>query len=102
MLRLEPGQRRMVLDRWPRREPGPEQWHVAGDVPHFIELERPVDLSAGRAHLDVISSHELLQCCVDDAVVMSTSVYARTSGHVGVAALDGTVTVTALSTHTRP
>ncbi len=102
VLRLEPGRRRMVLDRWPRREPGPEQWHVAGDVPHFIELERPVDLSAGRAHLDVISSHELLQCCVDDAVVMSTSVYARTSGRVGVAALDGTVTVTALSTHTRP
>ncbi|MCL3777910.1 MULTISPECIES: glycoside hydrolase [unclassified Actinomyces] len=102
VLRLEPAQRRMVLDRWPRREPGPEQWHLAGDVPHFIELERPVPLDGGRVHLDVISSKELLQCCVDRAVVLSTSAYARTTGRVGIAALDGTVTLTSLRTYTRP
>ena len=101
MFRLEPGQNRAVLDRWPRRTPGVEQWHVAGDIPHFIELERPTDLSAGRVHIDVLIGDELLQCCVDGAVMLSTSVYDHPSGRVGVSALDGAVTLHSLTTYSR-
>ena len=100
-LRLEPGASRLVLDRWPRRVHGPEQWHVSGDVPHFIELERPVDLSAGRARLEVILRGEILQCCVDDAVCLSTSVYDHAAGRVGLACLDGEATCSSLVVRTR-
>lgn len=89
VLRLEPDQSRMVLDRWPRRAPGTEQWHIAGDVPHVIELERPADLSANRAHLEVIVRDELMQCCLDGAVCLSTSIYDHRRGRLGLAVLDG-------------
>lgn len=101
VLRLEPFASRMVLDRWPRREPGPEQWHQAGDVPHFIELERPADLSGRTAHIDVVMRGELLQVCLDDEVCLSTSVYDHLSGGVGLAVLDGAVSSTSLTVSTR-
>lgn len=101
MLRLEPVHNRLVLDRWPRRAAGTEQWHLAGDIPHVIELERPVDLSAGRARIDLIMSHELLQCCVNTRVCLSTSVYDHPSGRLGLFSLDGETTLTGLSIRTR-
>lgn len=96
VLRLEPDRRRLVLDRWPRPVHGTEQWHISGDVPHVVELERPVDLSAGHAHLDVLLRDELLQCCVDGAVCLSTPVYDHPRGRVGLSALDGEVACTRL------
>lgn len=101
VLRLEPDQSRLVLDRWPRREPGTEQWHVSGDVPHFIELERPLDLSTGSARMEVVQSDELIQCSVNEQVVLSTSLYDHPSGRVGVSVLDGSVTIHSLTTSTR-
>ena len=101
VLRLEPLQSRMVLDRWPRREPGTEQWHIAGDQPHFIELERPVDLSAGHAHLDLIMHGELFQCCLNNQVCLSTSIYDHPSGRLGVAVLDGSLVIRSLDVLTR-
>lgn len=32
---------RLVLDRWPRRVHGGEQWHVSGDIPHIVEAQAP-------------------------------------------------------------
>lgn len=101
VLRLEPFAARVVLDRWPRREPGPEQWHQAGDVPHFIELERPADLNGCTAHIDVLMRGELLQICVNKEVCLSTSVYDHATGGVGLAVLDGAVTCSSLTVSTR-
>ena len=98
VLRLEPALRRMVLDRWPRPVHGAEQWHVSGDVPHFVELERPVDLTGRRAHIDLLLKDELLQCCVNQSVCLTTSVYDHPAGRAGLAALDGAVTCTRLDT----
>lgn len=100
-LRLEPFARRLVLDRWPRQVHGAEQWHVSGDVPHFVELERPVDLSAGHAHLDIVVKDELLQCCVNGTVCLSTSIYDHASGSAGLAVLDGALTCAQFTTHLR-
>ena len=98
VLRLEPARHRLVLDRWPRRVHGGEQWHVSGDIPHIVELERPVDLTGCRAHIDLLLKDELLQCCVDRSVCLSTSVYDHPAGRVGLAVLDGTATCTRLDT----
>ena len=98
MLRLEPALSRMVLDRWPRQVHGTEQWHISGDVAHFIELERPIDLAGRRAHIDVLIKDELLQCCVNRSVCLSASVYDHPSGRVGLAVLDGAATCTRLDT----
>lgn len=98
VLRLEPALRRMVLDRWPRPVHGAEQWHVSGDIPHFVELERPVDLTGRRAHIDLLLKDELLQCCVNQSVCLTTSVYDHPAGRAGLAALDGAVTCTRLDT----
>lgn len=101
ILRLEPFANRLVLDRWPRRVPGPEQWHIDGDIPHVIELERPVDLASGRAHLDLVLDGNLLQCCVNKEVMLSTSLYDHTDGGLGLSVLDGEATC-ALTLSTRP
>lgn len=98
VLRLEPALSRMVLDRWPRQVHGTEQWHISGDVPHFIELERPIDLAGRRAHIDVLIKDELLQCCVNRSVCLSASVYDHPSGRVGLAVLDGAAACTRLDT----
>ena len=98
VLRLEPALSRMVLDRWPRQVHGTEQWHISGDVPHFIELERPIDLAGRRAHINVLIKDELLQCCVNRSVCLSASVYDHPSGRVGLAVLDGAATCTRLDT----
>ncbi|ETJ18362.1 hypothetical protein Q604_UNBC18639G0001, partial [human gut metagenome] len=39
----------MVFDRWPRKRLGSEQWQESsGDVPFYIELERPIDIDNGQ------------------------------------------------------
>ena len=44
---------------------------------------------------------EILQCCVDDAVCLSTSVYDHAAGRVGLACLDGEATCSSLVVRTR-
>ena len=83
VLRLEPRRGRLVFDRWPRHSTGGEQWQISGDVPFAIELERPVDLAPGEHRLEVIVDGDLCVATVDDATVLSTRLYDRTTGHVG-------------------
>lgn len=93
-LRLEPQRHRLVLDRWPRRYLGTEQWQLsAGDVPYAIELERPVDLSAGEHELEVIVDGDLCVATVDDSVVLSTRLYDHASGRVGAFVGEGEAVV---------
>ena len=53
VLRLEPKRGRLVFDRWPRAITGDAQWHVSGDVPFDVELERPCNLAPGDHTLEV-------------------------------------------------
>ncbi|MEU0603368.1 glycoside hydrolase family 32 protein [Streptomyces sp. NPDC006393] len=89
VLRLEPRRGRMVLDRWPRRRTGDAQWQISGDVPHVIELERPVDLS-GRTHtLEVILEGDLAVVTLDRQTVLSTRLYDVRHGRIGFFVGDG-------------
>lgn len=88
-LRLEPPRNRLVFDRWPRGSTGPEQWQVRGDVPHSVELERPVALEPGRHRLEIHLDHTICVAVVDGEVALSTRLYDRPSGRVGLFALDG-------------
>lgn len=88
-VRLEPLRGRLVLDRWPRGRSGDEQWQIFGDVPHAIELERPVPLAPGLHTLQLHLDHDICVATVDDEVALSTRVYDRDSGRLGVFATDG-------------
>ena len=94
VLRLEPKRGRLVFDRWPRSITGEAQWHVSGDVPYAIELERPCDLSPGSHTLEVVVDGDLCVAVVDRQVALSTRIYDLPAGGIGVFAGEGTVTVT--------
>lgn len=100
-LRLEPKRGRLVFDRWPRRATGTEQWQISGDVPHAVELERPVTLEPGKHELEVIVDGDLCVATVDNSTVLSTRIYDRPTGRVGVFVGEGDVTVTEFSLFTR-
>ncbi|WP_415297540.1 GH32 C-terminal domain-containing protein [Cellulosimicrobium sp. SJTW-1] len=97
MLRLEPHRQRLVLDRWPRRQTGTEQWQISGDVPFAVELERPCALDPGEHELEVIVDGDLCVATVDDATVLSTRLYDRTDGRVGAFVGEGTAILTRLA-----
>src|SRR5699024_92900 len=103
-LRLEPAAGRMVLDRWPRRITGTEQWQVSGDVPHVLELERPADLSGPHHRLDIVLDRDILVAGLDGHVVLSTRLYDHEQGRLGIFATDGSVRVheLVLTTSTAP
>lgn len=100
-LRLEPKRGRLVFDRWPRCATGAEQWQISGDVPHAVELERPVILEPGEHELEVIVDGDLCVATVDNSTVLSTRIYDRPTGRVGVFVGEGDVTVTEFSLFTR-
>ena len=93
IFRLEPKRGRMVFDRWPRRRTGDGQWEISGDVPFVIELERPCDLSPGEHTLDVIVDGDLCVANLDGRTTLSTRIYDRPVGRVGVFAGEGSVIV---------
>lgn len=93
-LRLEPQRNRLVLDRWPRQEPGREPWQLGGDRPYAIELERPCDLAPGTHHIDAVVDGEVIQVGVDGQTVLSTRIYDRSGRAVGFFVGDGTARFT--------
>lgn len=101
VLRLEPERGRLVFDRWPRRITGTEQWHISGDVPFAVELERPCPLEPGQHELEVIVDGDLCVATVDNATVLSTRLYDRPVGRVGAFVGEGAVTVSEFSLATR-
>lgn len=102
IVRLEPKRNRMVFDRWPRRRTGDGQWEISGDEPFMIELERPCDLSAGRHLLEVIVENDLCVVNLDGRTTLSTRIYDRTGGHIGVFVGEGSATVQKLRVSVRP
>ena len=101
VLRLEPKRGRLVFDRWPRTSTGDAQWHVSGDIPFHIELERPCDLSPGEHTLEVIVDGDLCVAVLDRQVALSTRIYNLPAGRIGVFAGEGSVTVTELQIRQR-
>ncbi|MFZ4695371.1 MAG: GH32 C-terminal domain-containing protein, partial [Verrucomicrobiia bacterium] len=77
-LRLEPGNGRMVFDRWPRH----------GDQPHMIE--RPLGFRAGEdVHLRVLVDGSCMVAYANDRVALSCRMYEGRTGEWGVFAADG-------------
>ncbi|QOR69316.1 glycoside hydrolase [Ruania alkalisoli] len=96
VLRLEPDRGRMVVDRWPRRTTGTEQWQISGDVPHAVELERPCTLTPGHHTLEILLDEDICVATLDREVTVSTRMYRSWGDHLGIFAADCTVTVTDL------
>lgn len=79
-IRLEPARHRLVLDSWGR----------PGDVPFWIELERPLQLKPGQAvDLKVIVDGTLCVTYANDKIAMSTRLYNLKQGSWGVFANEG-------------
>lgn len=101
-IRLEPRRGRMVFDRWPRRPTGTEQWQISGDVPHVVELERPCRLVPGQHTLEILLDGTICVATLDGATVLSTRLYDRATGHLGVFVGEGAATLDHLAVTTRP
>ncbi|TFC00934.1 MULTISPECIES: glycoside hydrolase [Cryobacterium] len=93
IIRLEPKRNRLVFDRWPRTVTGDAQWHISGDVPFAIELERPCDLSAGMHTLEIVVDGDLCVAVLDRHVALSTRIYDRPEGRLGVFVGEGSATL---------
>lgn len=91
-IRLEPHRGRMVFDRWPRRTTGPLQWQISGDVPHYVELERPVTLDPGTHQLEVLVDGDAFTAYLDATVAMSGRIYDRPTGGLAVFVAAGAAT----------
>jgi len=79
-IRLEPSRKRLVFDSWPR----------SGDVPFAVELERPLELEAGRpVHLTVLVDGTVCVAYAGDQVAMNTRLYNLPQGEWGVFVEDG-------------
>lgn len=101
VIRLEPRRGRMVFDRWPRARTGDGQWEVSGDVPFVIELERPCDLPPGEHTLEVVVDGDICVVNLDGRVSLSTRVYDRPSGRLGLFVGEGAMRVTGCRVRTR-
>jgi beta-fructofuranosidase len=101
VVRLEPKRGRLVFDRWPRQSTGAGQWEISGDVPFEIELERPCQLPPGEHTLEVIVDADLCVAVVDRKVALSTRIYDRKEGRLGVFVGEGSAVVESLHVRKR-
>ena len=82
-VRLEPARHRLAFDAWPR----------PGDIPFWVELERPLDLQPGKpVHLTILVDGSICEVYADEKVAMSARMYDHPSGQWGVFAEGGQVT----------
>jgi beta-fructofuranosidase len=102
VLRLEPKRGRMVLDRWPRTSTGDAQWQVSGDVPHFLELERPADLTEPAHTIEIVLEDDIAVVVLDRQICLSTRLYDHTHDLLGIFVGDGTAKLRDLTLRRRP
>jgi beta-fructofuranosidase len=82
-IRLEPQRNRLVFDSWPR----------ACDIPHMVELERPLSIVPGEPiDVTVFIDGTLCEVYAAGAVAMSARLYNLAQGDWGVFAGEGTAT----------
>jgi beta-fructofuranosidase len=101
-LRLEPKRGRLVLDRWPRSSTGAAQWQISGDIPHFIELERPADLTGPTHTIEIVLDDDIAVVVLDRQVCLSTRLYNHTHDRLGIFVGDGTAKLRDLTLRQRP
>jgi beta-fructofuranosidase len=101
VVRLEPRRQRMVFDRWPRRLTGPLQWHISGDVPHEVELERACVIEPGVHQIDLLVDRDVCIAVFDRSVVLTARMYDHARGALGVFAGEGTATFFDMTLATR-
>lgn len=103
IVRLEPHNHRLVFDRWPRRQPGPAQWQIGGEIAHVVELERHIDLDPGRTHhLEVIVDGSALIAYLDGQVALSTRIYGQDTRRCGWFVSEGAGTFSAIAIRSLP
>ncbi|MGQ9682416.1 MAG: glycoside hydrolase family 32 protein, partial [Anaerolineae bacterium] len=79
-VRLEPSRNRIVFDSWPRR----------GDLPHMVELERPLALRPEQpVELQVLLDGTICEVCVGREIAMSTRLYNLRHANWGVFVQEG-------------
>ncbi len=79
-VRLEPQRNRLVFDTWPRQK---------NEIPHWVELERPVDLKPDTPHtLTVLVDDTICEIYLDNRIAMSTRLYDFRSGRWGLFAME--------------
>jgi beta-fructofuranosidase len=79
-IRLEPARNRLVLDSWPR----------PGDVPYWIELERPIKLKTNvPVKLKTFVDGTVCVVYAGDKIAMSTRLYNLAAGDWGVFVNEG-------------
>ena len=84
-VRLEPARNRCVFDSWPR----------PGDVPYWVELERPLRLEPKRpVELKVLVDGTVCVVYIDNKIAMSTRLYDLKQGGWGVFTTDGSARFT--------
>lgn len=91
IVRVEMNNNRLIFDRWPRKYLGGEQWQISGDVPYYIELERPIDLESGVHTLEILQEGTAGIIVLDKQVTMSVRMYDRLNGYLGMFVDDGDV-----------
>ena len=90
-LRLEPANRRFVIDRWPR----------PGDQPFMLERPLPA-LPAGQPiRLRMVVSGTCLVVYVNDAVALSCRMYEHRAGRLGLFVTEGQAQFSKVSVRTR-
>jgi beta-fructofuranosidase len=81
-IRFEPLFSRLVFDSWPRR----------GDRPHWVEVERPLNLQPGvPLSITIYTAGSLCEVYVDSRVAMSTRMYDHPNGDWGIFVSEGCV-----------
>lgn len=88
VLRFEPRRQRITLDRWPRRINGPAPWGISGDVPHAVELERPVG-SNRKVVLEILVDGDVLVAYANSQVALTTRIYDLRRGALGLFVSEG-------------
>jgi beta-fructofuranosidase len=82
-IRLEPAKRRLVFDMWPR----------AGDRPHCVELERPLDAPTGSpVTFKIFVDGSVCVVYANDRIAMNARLYNMKAGNWGVFVNEGTAT----------
>jgi beta-fructofuranosidase len=78
-IRVEPRSRRLVFDSWPR----------AGDLPHMVEIERPIYFTEGQeVRLTVTIQGTLCEVYLNGETAMSARMYNHPAGEWGLFAQD--------------
>ena len=74
--KLEPFYNRLIMDMWPRKNPGGIQHGLGGDIPYQIELERPLEMTrTSHANVRLLIEDDIAVIYVNDTTPMCARLY---------------------------